>query len=125
MTVSMEDGERRRYYRLSPEADVSCTIEGVDVVHLVGLGAGGNGMRVITDRELPEDRTFLVGVSAGTGPEVALRGRSVWKKAWDFDFCNRFVSGVEFVDLEAVHRDWLMSLLPPPEERSEAEDPVL
>lgn len=118
-----QDGERRRYYRLSPEADVACSIEGMEVVHLVGLGAGGTGMRAITNHELPADRAFDVTLATGSGPDLTLRGRTVWKKAWDFDFCSRHVSGVEFLDLTDEQRQRLVALLPPPDERAEAEDP--
>lgn len=123
--MSNEEGDRRRYYRLSPESDVACTIEGMEVVHVVGLGAAGSGMRVITNHELPDDRPFEVTVATGSGPEISLQGRTVWKKAWDFDFCSRHVSGVEFLDLADEQREWLTALLPPPHERSEAEDPEL
>jgi len=88
--------ERRRYYRISPQAEVTCRIEGMEVVHLVGLGANG------------------------AGPTLTLKGRVAWRDTWDFDFCSRHVAGIEFVDLGAEERGHLTGLLPPPEERSEA-----
>ncbi len=116
------EAERRRYYRLSPEADVSCTIEGMEVVHVVGLGATGAGMRLITNRELPGDRDFPVGLSTGPDHSLCLRARAVWRGVWDFEFCSRHVAGIEFLDLGDSERASLMALLPPPEERSEVTD---
>ncbi len=118
------DAERRRYYRLSPEVEVACAIEGMEVVHLVGLGATGAGMRLITNRELPMDRDFPICLSTGTGPDLCLRARAVWRDAWDFEFCSRHVAGVEFLDLGEAERASLVALLPPPEERAEAIDPA-
>ncbi len=112
--------ERRRYYRISPQAEVTCRIEGMDVVHLVGLGANGAGMRLITDKELPSEGEFLVTLATGDGQVLSLRGRVAWKGLWDFDFCSRHVAGIEFVALGGEERSRLAGLLPPPEERSEA-----
>jgi hypothetical protein len=112
--------ERRRYYRISPQAEVTCRIEGMEVVHLVGLGANGAGMRLITDKELPSEGSFPVILATGSGPILTLKGRVAWRDTWDFDFCSRHVAGIEFVDLGEEERSHLTGLLPPPEERSEA-----
>lgn len=120
MDLTASPGEdRRRYYRLSPETELTCRIEGMEIVHLVGLGVNGAGMRLITDKELPTEGEFPVNLKTESGPTLSLKGRVVWKGGWDFDFCSRHVAGVEFVDLQAEERAHLAGLLPPPEERSE------
>lgn len=116
----IQESERRRYFRLSPEAEVDCSVEGMKVVHVVGLGAGGNGMRLITDGELPGDRAFAVEVADGREEPLRLRARAVWREVHDFDFTSRHVAGVEFLDLGEAERDRLTALLPPPGERDEA-----
>ncbi len=117
------DAERRRYYRLSPEVEVDCAIEGMEVVHVVGLGATGAGMRLITNRELPADGDFRVCLATGDGSDLCLRARAVWRDVWDFEFCSRHVAGVEFQGLAEGDRARLVALLPPPEDRMEATDP--
>jgi len=119
-TLEPTGEERRRYYRISPQVEVTCQIEGMDVVHLVGLGANGAGMRLITDKELPSEGEFPVTMATGDGQVLSLRGRVAWKGVWNFDFCSRHVAGIEFIDLATEECSRLAGLLPPPEERSEA-----
>lgn len=114
------DQERRRYFRLIPEVDVKCSIEGTDYVHVLGLGATGAGMRVLTNHELPGERPFGVHLAVGSDEALQLQGRLVWHEVEDFDFCVRHVSGIEFVDLAEADRSRLAALLPPPDQRREA-----
>ncbi len=66
----------------------------MDVVHVVGLGSGGSGMRVITNRELPDDE-FDVVLDLNDGhPALQLRGKAVWHESWDFEFFNRHAAGI-------------------------------
>lgn len=98
--------ERRRYVRLTTDHNVQCSIEGVDVVHVVGMGSGGSGMRVITNRELPEGEFPIELDLNDGGPLLQLRGRAVWQESWDFEIFNRHAAGIELsgMDTEAANR---------------------
>lgn len=86
--------ERRRYTRLTTDHNVQCEISGMDVVHVVGLGSGGSGMRIITNHELPDDE-FEVSLDLSDGkPILKLRGKAVWQEAWDFEIFNRHAAGI-------------------------------
>lgn len=86
--------ERRRYVRLSTERNVMCDIPGIDVVHIVGMGSEGTGMRIITNKELP-DGDFPVVLDLADGrPPLNLSGKAVWQENWDFEIFNRVVAGV-------------------------------
>lgn len=92
--------ERRRYVRLSTDHNVQCSIPGVDVVHIVGLGEEGTGMRVITNRELPEG-DFEVELDLSDGePPLKLMGRVAWQESWDFEIFNRVVAGVSLQGMD-------------------------
>lgn len=67
----------------------------MDVVHVVGLGAGGNGMRLITNRELPDSEFSLLLDLGDDGAALSLKGRAVWHEEWNFEFVHRHVAGVE------------------------------
>lgn len=114
--------DRRSHYRLSPEAEILCDIEGMGVVRVVGLGASGAGMRIWTDRELPAEGTFPVRLSTGGEGDLLLTARAVWQKDLDFGYCRRHTAGIEFLDLEDAARSRLAALLPPPDQRTEATD---
>ena len=91
--------ERRRYTRLTTDQNVQCAIPGMDVVHVVGLGSGGSGMRVITNRELP-DEEFDVELDLNDGhPSLQLKGKAVWHESWDFEFFNRHAAGIALTGL--------------------------
>ncbi|MEW6280227.1 MAG: PilZ domain-containing protein [Candidatus Eremiobacterota bacterium] len=111
--MSTEEAERRSYVRLGPDTDLRCQISGIEVVHVLGLSAGGTGMRVITDKPLPEKSAFGVSLELGEGlGSLRCQGRVVWQESRDFDFCNRHISGVAFDDLQDGDRRRLVSLLP-------------
>lgn len=108
-----DEPERRNYIRLGPDHEVRCEISGMEVVHVVGLSAGGTGMRVITDKALPEADAFDLTMDLGDDQAaVRCRARVVWHETKDFDFCNRHISGVAFADLKDTDRKRLVSLLP-------------
>lgn len=105
--------ERRRYLRLAPGRELECRIEGHQVVHVVGMSSSGPGMRLITDRPLPAGEIFSLCLDPRDGdPPLDLRARVVWQDSWDFEFCSRFVVGVEFEDLDARAGERLARLLP-------------
>ena len=96
--------ERRRYVRLSTDHNVQCSIPGVDVVHIVGLGEEGTGMRIITNRELPEG-DFPVELDLSDGEEpLKLMGRVAWQESWDFEIFNRVVAGVSLQGMDESAR---------------------
>ncbi|MCE7868811.1 PilZ domain-containing protein [bacterium CPR1] len=108
-----DDPERRTYVRFGPDTDVRCRIPGMEVVHVVGLSAGGTGMRVITDKPLPTDEVFDMSLDLGDDqPTVRCAARVVWQESRNFDFCNRHISGVAFKDMPDAERDRLVALLP-------------
>lgn len=86
--------ERRKYTRLTTDQNVHCSITGMDVVHVVGLSSDGSGMRVITNKELPDDE-FDLELDLNDGDQVlSLRGKAVWHESWDFEFFNRHAAGI-------------------------------
>lgn len=93
--------DRRRYTRLTTDQNVQCAIPGMDVVHVVGLGSGGSGMRVITNRELPDDEFEVeLDLNDGQAP-LHLKGKAVWHESWDFEFFNRHAAGIALSGLTA------------------------
>lgn len=91
--------ERRRYIRLTTDQNVQCSIAGIDVVHVVGLGSGGSGMRLITNRELP-DEEFELTLDLDDGKEpLLLKGKAVWQESWNFDFFDRHAAGISLSGL--------------------------
>lgn len=95
--------ERRKYKRVSPESDIEATIDGAGVVHVIGLGIGGTGMRVITDKPLPPG-AFHINLDLKKGiPPLRILGKVAWKDEEDFGYCKRHFSGVEFSMMEAEH----------------------
>jgi hypothetical protein len=92
--------ERRKYTRLTTDHNLQCQIDGIDVVHVVGLGSGGSGMRIITNRELPDDEfEVLLDLSDGS-PPLKLQGRAVWQENWDFEIFNRHAAGIVLSGLD-------------------------
>lgn len=86
--------DRRRYIRLTTDHNVQCSIPGIEVVHVVGLGSGGSGMRVITNRELPEDEFSLTLELNDGSPELHLKAKAVWQESWNFEFFDRHAAGL-------------------------------
>lgn len=118
----MRPEERRRYVRLAASDTVRCSVEGADVVHVVGLSSGCHGMRAITDHELPAEGDFAVELELDDEhPTISVRGHLVWQEAWDFGFCNRYVAGVEFLDIDDHSRSRLQALIPAKQDRQPLE----
>ena len=102
--------ERRRYVRLGTEHNIQCKIPGIDVVHIVGLGSEGSGMRVITNKELPEE--FPVELTLDdSGELIKATARVAWQEAWDFDIFQRHVAGLTLGELKDGDRQRLNKML--------------
>ncbi|HXE73742.1 MAG TPA: PilZ domain-containing protein [Candidatus Nitrosotenuis sp.] len=102
--------ERRRYARISPDREIVCRIPGARVVHVLGVGVSGGGMRILTETQLTAPQ-FPVELDLGDGlPPLNLPARVVWQETQDFDFCNRYITGIEFADLDQAARRRLASL---------------
>ena len=107
--------ERRKYTRLTTDQNVQCAILGMDVVHVVGLGSGGSGMRVITNRELP-DEEFDLELDLNDGqPSLHLKGKAVWHESWDFEFFNRHAAGVVLSGLQPGDSERIDTLIQNPQ----------
>lgn len=107
--------ERRKYTRLTTDQNVQCAISGMDVVHVVGLSSGGSGMRVITNKELP-DEEFDLELDLGDGqPPLRLRGKAVWHESWDFEFFNRHAAGVVVTGLQPGDSERIDALIQNPQ----------
>ena len=103
--------ERRRYVRLGTEHNIQCQIPGVDVVHIVGLGSEGSGMRVITNKELPaEEFPIELGLDDG-GELINATARVAWHESWDFDIFQRHVAGLTLGNLSEEARARLSKML--------------
>lgn len=111
--------ERRRYIRLTTDHNVQCTIPQVEVVHVVGLGSGGSGMRVITNKELPEDEFDLTLDLNDGSPPLALRGRAVWHESWNFEIFNRHAAGIVLSGLTETDSRRIDTLIQTPPSGSE------
>lgn len=87
----------------------------MDVVHVVGLGSGGSGMRVITNRELP-DEEFDLELDLNDGkPALRLKGKAVWQESWDFEFFNRHAAGVVLTGLNIEDGERIDALIQNPQ----------
>lgn len=106
------DKDRRRYLRVSADEGLECGIEGVGVVHIVGVSREGNGMRVITDKELPAGGDLSLKLVRNGVELFNGMAKSVWQESWDFEFCSRHVAGIELLGLSEAERDALVSQLP-------------
>lgn len=91
------DEDRRKETRLSP-GDLECDVEGTRFAHVLGVTIGGHGMRVMTDRKLPGDQTVKVVFHLSDSDDLEFDGQMVWTEEKNFDFTQRFISGVRFVD---------------------------
>jgi hypothetical protein len=88
------NGDRRRDLRLTAENNIRCTITGTEVVHVIGLGSEGSGMRVLTNKELPDGELQISLQLDDGGPSINLTGNVVWRESWDFDAFRRHISGL-------------------------------
>ena len=103
--------ERRRYVRLGTEHNIQCKIAGVDVVHIVGLGSEGSGMRIITNKELPHDE-FPVELTLDDDDNIIhAHAKVAWQEAWDFDIFQRHVAGLTLTHLGEEQRQRLNNML--------------
>lgn len=109
MTPSADE-ERRREARLSP-GDLECDVEGARFAHVLGVTLGGNGMRVMTDRRLPTDQVLGVVLHLTDDEDLQFKGQVVWEEEKNFDFTQRFISGVRFVDPEKADCDRLHTFI--------------
>jgi len=91
------EDDRRSEARLSP-GDLECDIEGTRFAHILGVTIGGHGMRVMTDKALPSDRAVGVEVHLTDTESLNFNGLRVWSESKNFEFTQRFISGVRFVD---------------------------
>lgn len=111
--MTQQNDDRRRYLRLGPEGNVFCSIQGADVLHVVGISSDGSGMRIISDRELPAHEQFQVVIDPQDGnAPIEGRARAVWQEVWDFEFCSRHVAGLALLDLGQSDRERLLALIP-------------
>ena len=118
MSEQTADQDRRRYLRVAADEGLECDVTGMGVVHIVGVGAEGNGMRIITNKELPDGELEMS--LARDGKEIFKgKGKAVWRETWDFEFCSRHVAGIELLGLSEDDRKTLVSQIPvakePPE----------
>jgi hypothetical protein len=112
MSEQTGDRERRRYLRVAADEGLECDIKGVGIVHIVGIGADGRGMRIITNEELPRGDELDVTLSREGKDLFKGQAKTVWQEAWDFEFCSRHVSGVELLGLSDSDREILVSAIP-------------
>lgn len=103
--------ERRRYIRLGTDQNVNCHISGVDFIHVVGLGADGTGMRVITNKELPAGE-FPIQLEPEDGDGVLqASAKVVWHESKDFEFTQRHFSGLALFNLDDSAKSRLNKML--------------
>lgn len=112
MSEQSVDRERRRYLRVAADEGLECDIEGVGVVHIVGISAEGRGMRIITNKELPSEDDLNIKLSRDDSNLFEGKAKAVWQEAWDFEFCSRYVAGVELQGLSEEDRQALVSKIP-------------
>ncbi len=120
--MSQTSPNRRRYVRLAADDNIVCDIGGQKVVHVVGLGSQGHGMRIITDSELPDGSEIPVSLVLDGDAVGPARARVVWQESWDFGFCNRHVAGIEFLDIDPALQDRLKALIPDEDDRQPVPD---
>lgn len=102
--------DRRTEARLSP-GDVECEIEGAQFVHVLGLTHEARGMRVMTDRPLPSDRSFPVTLQLSADNDLHFQARAVWSHEENFEFTRRYISGLKIEDIDADASDRLKSFI--------------
>jgi len=112
MSEQTGDRERRRYLRVAADEGLECDIASVGVVHIVGVSARGQGMRIITNKELPRDSELDISLSREGSELFKGKAKAVWQETWDFEFCSRHVVGVELLNLSDDERAALVSKIP-------------
>lgn len=112
MSESISERERRRYLRVAADEGLECDIAGVGIVHIVGIGSEGRGMRIITNKELPSGDEMSITLSREENELFNGKAKIVWQETWDFEFCSRYVAGVELLGLSEQEREALVSAIP-------------
>lgn len=112
MSEQSVDRERRRYLRVAADEGLECDIAGVGVVHIVGISAEGRGMRIITNKELPGDQELQIKLTHEESSLFEGSAKAVWQETWDFEFCSRYVAGVELQGLTEEDRQALVEKIP-------------
>lgn len=112
MSEELGERDRRRYLRVAADENLECDIADVGVVHIVGIGSKGNGIRVITNTELPTDSELDVALTWQEESLFKGKAKAVWQETWDFEFCSRHVAGIELLGQTAEERKALVERLP-------------
>jgi hypothetical protein len=107
-----DEKERRRYLRIAADEELGCAIEGVDIVHIVGISAEGGGMRVITNRELPTGVELDCRLAREGKDLFNGKAKAVWVETLDFEFTKRHVAGIELLGLDEAERKALVGSMP-------------
>lgn len=108
MSNQVDEKERRRYLRVAADEELGCAIEGVEIVHIVGVSAEGGGMRVITNKELPTGVELDCRVARDSKDLFNGKVKAVWVETLDFEFTKRHVAGVELLGLDEAERTALV-----------------
>lgn len=104
-----DEKERRRYLRIAADEGLGCAIEGVDIVHIVGISAEGGGMRIITNAELPDGVELECRLARDGKDLFHGKAKAVWKETLDFEFVKRHVAGIELLGMSEPERAALIS----------------
>lgn len=112
MSNQGDEKDRRRYLRIAADEGLDCDLEGVGVVHIVGISSEGRGMRVITDKELATDVELDCRLVRDGRELFSGKAKAVWQESWDFEFCSRHVAGIELQGLSDEERAALVGSLP-------------
>lgn len=120
-----DDKERRRYLRIAADEGLDCDLEGVGVVHIVGISSEGGGMRVITDKELQTGVELDCSLIRDGKDLFRGKVKAVWVESWDFEFCSRHVAGIELLGLDRAGREALVAGLPVVKEPAQVPEEML
>ncbi len=120
-----DDKERRRYLRIAADEGLDCDLEGVGVVHIVGISSEGGGMRVITDKELQTGVELDCSLIRDGNDLFRGKVKAVWAESWDFEFCSRHVAGIELLGLDQAGREALVAGLPVLKEPAQVPEEML
>ncbi len=104
-----DEKDRRRYLRIAADEGLGCAIEGVDIVHIVGISAEGGGMRVITNNALPSGVELDCRLARGGQDLFHGKAKAVWNETLDFEFVKRHVAGIELLGLDENERTALVN----------------
>ena len=95
--------------RIAADEGLGCAIEGVDIVHIVGISAEGGGMRVITNSELPAGVELDCRLARDGQDLFHGKAKAVWKETLDFEFVKRHVAGIELLGMDEAQRTALVN----------------